>query len=580
MALSTGITEQSGSEPQAITSDRFNNEGGSIMQTNSLTNHHSPQTRSRLLAAALALILLIVAIAAPAASAQEDVAPDHDEVHLPGDLVVDPSTLTVPATRMGGAAGTTTANETQSAGNVYQLRDSVSNYGTEDFGCAAPWNLVVAHNPAGSNNGEFNVAIPFGFEFYSSTYHDLTVGVNGGILMGANAGDLDSANQSLASNAKPGIFPFWDDLQFDSLNLFNSIYTCVEGSSPTRVFKIMWFNVDCVGCIGADAESISFEAALHEFGDEITFTYSDTAFATGNSRNHGASATIGIDSGIGGHLQYSRNQDAITENPMTITFYTSTCAGHEATIVGTRSGGTIHGTNGDDVIFGHVGGDNIRSYGGDDVICSGAGDDMIRAGDGNDFVYAGDGDDWIRGQAGHDDLSGFDGDDDMHGGSGDDMLRAGAGNDFVRGGSGADTLNGHEGDDDLRGNGGINTIRGFSGDDIIRGGGTTDIIDGGDGNDVIDGNGGSDAIEGGKGHDTINGNGGPDLLSGGNGHDIINGGNGADELNGNGGDDVLNGGGNNDDFIGGAGNDTCNGNGGSGDEHVSGCVVITGIEVL
>src|SRR5687767_10966359 len=75
---------------------------------------------------------------------------------------------------------------------------------------------------------------------------------------------------------------------------------------------------------------------------------------------------------------------------------TPTCAGKQATIVGTPGTDILTGTEANDVIVGGGGLDQIRGRGGDDVICAGdepanappapvvGEEDFIDAGDGND----------------------------------------------------------------------------------------------------------------------------------------------------------------------------------------------------
>ena len=89
------------------------------------------------------------------------------------------------------------------------------------------------------------------------------------------------------------------------------------------------------------------------------------------------------------------------------------CAGREATIVGTGRSDRLRGTNRDDVIAAKGGKDRVTGLGGDDLICGGAGDDVLR---------------------------GNGGDDRLRGGRGSDKLRGGRGSDRCRGGGGADSL--------------------------------------------------------------------------------------------------------------------------------------------
>jgi Ca2+-binding RTX toxin-like protein len=88
------------------------------------------------------------------------------------------------------------------------------------------------------------------------------------------------------------------------------------------------------------------------------------------------------------------------------------CAGEEATIVGTGRPDKLRGTKGDDVIAARGGDDSVNGLKGDDLVCGGAGADVLR---------------------------GRRGDDRLRGGRGKDELRGGRGSDRCRGGGGSDS---------------------------------------------------------------------------------------------------------------------------------------------
>jgi uncharacterized repeat protein (TIGR01451 family) len=146
-----------------------------------------------------------------------------------------------------------------------------------------------------------------------------------------------------------------------------------------------------------------------------------------------------------------------------------TCAGGEATIVGTEGDDNLIGTDRPDVIVGLSGNDTIEGLRRRDIICGNGGLDTIKSQGGNDVVRSG---------------------------GGDDGIRLGGGNDQVRGGTGSDGIFGGTGDDALRGIGGNDTIRGKGGSDALRGGGGDDVLGGGGGADVCVGGGGNDQKRG------------------------------------------------------------------------------------
>lgn len=436
-----------------------------------------PRTSRRTVLVLAVMLALMAALLAPGANAREqerDRGPEPAEEYLvPDNSVVAPPPLPPAGSgaQLSRVEWVAPAVETQGDGNNYVLNDSNDpTFMSPSFGCLSPWNMVVAHDPAGSDGGEFNVELPFPIDFYGEMYSDITVGVNGGILMGADAGNLIKGNRSLKTNNRAGVFAFWDDLEFDALDPLHTIYTCVEGEAPHRTFKVIWLNVDCKGCAADLAETVSFQVAFNETVDAITVFYQDAIFdGGGSSRDHGAEATIGIDSGSGGYLQYSRNQATIGGGPFWVRFSVATCQGSAATLVGTRAGETLRGTDESDVIVAWGGDDTVRSRGGKDTVCGNGGDDLIITGDGGDTVLGHTGDDTIKTGAGNDRAYGGPGDDTILGGSGDDELNGEGQNDIVKGQGGDDVLSGGSDDDEVRGGGGDDTVFGDAGVDICIG---------------------------------------------------------------------------------------------------------------
>ena len=69
------------------------------------------------------------------------------------------------------------------------------------------------------------------------------------------------------------------------------------------------------------------------------------------------------------------------------------CAGHKATIVGTRRGEALTGTRHRDVIAALAGNDVVNGRGGNDLICGNRGNDRLRGGPGRDRLSGGPGHD-------------------------------------------------------------------------------------------------------------------------------------------------------------------------------------------
>ncbi len=173
----------------------------------------------------------------------------------------------------------------------------------------------------------------------------------------------------------------------------------------------------------------------------------------------------------------------IADSPLLGTVATNgtrhTCAGLDATIVGTTGDDSLVGTAGPDVIVALAGNDTIDGGGGHDVICAGPGTDIVHGGDGNDTIEAGDGNDRVWGGMGRDTIDGGPGRDSIVGGSGVDILHGGVGTDRLKGSSASDFLYGENGRDRLLGGNGNDQIRGGGGNDHLYGGEGVDSLNGG-----------------------------------------------------------------------------------------------------
>jgi Ca2+-binding RTX toxin-like protein len=98
------------------------------------------------------------------------------------------------------------------------------------------------------------------------------------------------------------------------------------------------------------------------------------------------------------------------------TYVRPLCAGHLASITGTRGSDVLTGTPGDDVIVALSGNDTVNAGDGNDLVCSGRGDDRVDGGPGSDHLLGEGGNDLLRGGHGADMLDGGPGTDTCNGG--------------------------------------------------------------------------------------------------------------------------------------------------------------------
>ncbi|HEY9629714.1 MAG TPA: DUF4347 domain-containing protein [Coleofasciculaceae cyanobacterium] len=160
-----------------------------------------------------------------------------------------------------------------------------------------------------NDDGEVGLTIPFSFNFYGTVVTDITVGINGGIILGTNSGSVSPNNAFLpvvnpqTQQKVPAIFPYWTDLILGSNgNVYFQSFGA--GGSGNRTFVLEWNNV-ADGDVG---DGITFQVILHEGSNEIDFVYSDVSL--GNvAYDNGATASVGL-SGPDG-IQYSVNAPSL-----------------------------------------------------------------------------------------------------------------------------------------------------------------------------------------------------------------------------------------------------------------------------
>jgi Ca2+-binding RTX toxin-like protein len=224
----------------------------------------------------------------------------------------------------------------------------------------------------------------------------------------------------------------------------------------------------------------------------------------------------------------------LSGSPVGLSSAPVTCAGRQATIVGTPGPDRLVGTGGPDVIAGLGGNDLIDGRGGDDVLCGGPGGDRIAGGPGDDWLVSG-----PPAAAGGDHFGPAD---VLEGGSGDDQYVAAGSrprkNAVVLSFANSPTPVSVDlreglalgwGDDTIAARTWV-TVVGSAHDDVLKGTAGRDWLQGRAGDDTIDGRAGDDRLEDGSGDDTVIGGPGDDSFFALVGHDTVHGGRGDDDV--------------------------------------------------
>ena len=158
-----------------------------------------------------------------------------------------------------------------------------------------------------TDEGEANVSLPWSFSFYGSSYTAVRVGANGGVRFATTSGSIAFGNSCFPATSTTAVdlAIFWDDLNPSSSG---DVYWMHDTSAGNDRLILSWEDVPHFSSSGTG----SFQAHLYPDGG-IEFHWDDTDFNS-SSRNHGRSATIGIQDHVGGtnsssghFLQYSCN---------------------------------------------------------------------------------------------------------------------------------------------------------------------------------------------------------------------------------------------------------------------------------
>ncbi len=171
------------------------------------------------------------------------------------------------------------------------------------------------------DDGEVNVALPFGFSFYGTTYTSVRVGNNGGLLF-AGSGDVPFNNQMLPVDglAGPLMAVFWDDLDDTAGDVYYKGYTapCPNTEGGTGAcFVVEWQARPHV----VNRPDTTFEVILYDTGN-VLYQYADVQFSS-STFSWGRLATVGIQGPSGTptmSLAYSYNTEFALADSFAILF--------------------------------------------------------------------------------------------------------------------------------------------------------------------------------------------------------------------------------------------------------------------
>jgi hypothetical protein len=183
----------------------------------------------------------------------------------------------------------------------YEMKD---NY--HDLGPGYAWREASGGTVVAMPHGDATVSLvaPFPITFHGVASTNLRVANDGVILLNATSGTVGFFNGGLASETRPTIAAFWDDLGDDT----GAIYTATFGSAPNREFVVQWNRPHFVNSSLPDSGPGAFQVVFREGSPAILMQYQDVDFSDA-LYNWGLAATIGATNGSPATtLQYGFNQ--------------------------------------------------------------------------------------------------------------------------------------------------------------------------------------------------------------------------------------------------------------------------------
>jgi DNA-binding beta-propeller fold protein YncE len=213
----------------------------------------------------------------------------------------------------------------------------------------------------------------------------------GCIANGGANGCVDPPQDSLGQPFSVAVSPDGRSVYAASLTANSVTHLIRDPSGGTLTYQGCIANGGANGCVDPPQDPLTWATAV---AVDRTGTSVYVASQLGNSI-----------------ATFSRSQQEASTTTSTTTV---SCAGRQATRVGTSGPDKLRGTPKADVIAGLAGRDKISGLRGNDVLCGGSGKDRINGGAGNDRLL---------GQGGADSLLGGPGKDRLKGGPGKDEVR-------------------------------------------------------------------------------------------------------------------------------------------------------------
>ena len=166
-----------------------------------------------------------------------------------------------------------------------------------------------------TDDSELGVTLPFTFLYQGMLMNTMTIGNNGGVILGSTTAQV---NFTMPASGN-GLFPYIQDL--GTAISPNGVYYGQVGNSPNAKFIVQWNNVPHYG-FPTPTNGASFQLVIEEATNEIYYVYDDVEM--GNPFwDNGADAEIGLRGP--NNVNVSMNNTAYLEDNTCVHFYYTNC---------------------------------------------------------------------------------------------------------------------------------------------------------------------------------------------------------------------------------------------------------------
>jgi hypothetical protein len=166
-----------------------------------------------------------------------------------------------------------------------------------------------------TDDSELGVTLPFTFLYQGILMNTMTIGNNGGVILGSTTAQVNY-NMPASGN---GLFPYIQDL--GTAISPNGVYYGQVGNSPNAKFIVQWNNVPHYG-FPTPTNGASFQLVIEEATNEIYYVYDDVEMGN-TSWDNGADAEIGLRGP--NNINVSMNNTTYLTNNSCVHFYYTNC---------------------------------------------------------------------------------------------------------------------------------------------------------------------------------------------------------------------------------------------------------------